>query len=259
MGIVSLTAPGASRKIDDMWNYFVEGCLNLIYPPHCLICRQYAPRQQPHELLCPSCQSKIALNRPPFCQKCSRHLKGPHPSPLCQDCVQFHPAFDFAWSACLFQEPLRSLLHQFKYHQKTQMRHLLVHLMNTFISTQHLDIAQFDALLPIPLHATRKRERGYNQSALLAQGLAREWQIPLAKHILKRTQPTPSQTHLHQKERWTNLHEAFTMKPFTSLKGRSILIIDDLLTTGATTSHAAKVLKQAGAKTVGVLTVAIAE
>ncbi len=121
-----------------------------------------------------------------------------------------------------------------------------------------IDFNQFDLIMPIPLHPTRLRERGYNQSALIAQKLSKEFNIPLINNNLIRIRNTPSQTNLNKKERWTNIKGAFKIKYPTNINKKFTLLIDDLLTTGATTSEAALTLKKSGAKKVGVLTIAIA-
>ncbi len=207
-------------------------------------------------ILCPPCRDSITQNRPPFCVKCSRSLREKPAQPYCSDCRKHPPAFDFAWSACVYEDPLKALIHQFKYNQKTRLRLLFTELMAAFIRAYQLDIAQFDALIPVPLSATRLRERGYNQSGLLAQGICEAFRIPVLENSLTRRH-TRHQTLLSEKERWTNIQGAFTMKSPKNIIDRNILIIDDLLTTGATASEAARTLKSSGAKTVGVLTLAI--
>lgn len=119
-----------------------------------------------------------------------------------------------------------------------------------------MDIEQFDFMVPIPLHPTRKRERGYNQSFLLASQLSRIFNINLNINLLIKTKNTKNQSLLSKKERWTNITGAFKIKNPNEVNNKSILLIDDLLTTGATSSEAAKALKSAGAKTVGVFTLA---
>ena len=119
-----------------------------------------------------------------------------------------------------------------------------------------MDIEQFDFMVPIPLHPTRKRERGYNQSFLLASQLSRIFNINLNINLLIKTKNTKNQSLLSKKERWTNITGAFKIKSPNEVNNKSILLIDDLLTTGATSSEAAKALKSAGAKTVGVFTLA---
>jgi len=119
-----------------------------------------------------------------------------------------------------------------------------------------MDIEQFDFMVPIPLHPTRKRERGYNQSFLLASQLSRIFNINLNINLLIKIKNTKNQSLLSKKERWTNITGAFKIKNPNEVNNKSILLIDDLLTTGATSSEAAKALKSAGAKTVGVFTLA---
>lgn len=129
--------------------------------------------------------------------------------------------------------------------------------MADLIDTYHFDIKQFDHIIPIPLHPSRLRERGFNQSQLLAAEISRQYKISLSFKNLIRARATEHQTLLSEKERWTNIYGAFRIKNPAKLAGKNILIIDDLLTTGATASEAALTLKSAGAKTVGILTLAI--
>lgn len=128
--------------------------------------------------------------------------------------------------------------------------------MINFINRYSLDIEQFDFIVPIPLYPSHQRERGYNQSLLLANKISKSYNINLNINFLVKIRNTKSQSLLSKKERWTNITDAFRIKNPNQVKNRSILLIDDLLTTGATSSEAAKVLKNAGAKTVGVLTLA---
>jgi len=129
--------------------------------------------------------------------------------------------------------------------------------MINFIEIYHLDIQQFDIIIPIPLFPSRLRERGYNQSHLLAEPIARHYHIDLLTNNLVRTRNTEHQTSLREKERWTNIRGAFRITDSSAFSGKNILIIDDLLTTGATASQASGALKHAGAQTVGVLALAI--
>lgn len=237
----------------------VHGLFELLYPPHCIICKASLTADSPHPYVCPECDHTLKPNHPPFCPKCSRFL-GAHPeSALCGACRRHPPQFDFAWSGCLYTDHLKKMIHDFKYHQRTYLKKYLAHCMIDFIKKYNLDIQQFDFLLPIPLAATKLRERGYNQSCLLAQELKQTYKIPLAPQTLIRIKDTKAQVQLSQKERWTNMHGAFRIKNSRTIINRNILLIDDLLTTGATASHAAQTLKEAGADRVGVLTVAIAE
>jgi len=129
--------------------------------------------------------------------------------------------------------------------------------MENFIQIYHLDIEQFDIIVSIPLFSSRLRERGYNQSLLLAEQIARKYCIHLSLKNLVRIRNTEHQTFLTEKERWTNIQGAFKIINSAEFAGKNILIIDDLLTTGATASEASAALKDAGAETVGVLVLAV--
>ncbi len=236
----------------------LHGLSDLVYPPNCLICKKHITSLLPaNEILCPKCLEDLKFNFPPFCPKCSRHLLEMDTA-QCHHCLLHKPDFDFAWGTCLYRPPLDNLIHQFKYHQKSLWRHTFANLMIDFIKRYSFDIHQFDCLMPIPLSITRLRERGFNQSQLLAEKIANAFDLPLSLNNFCRSRHTKSQTLLFsQKERWTNIHGAFRIKHSNQLLNKNILLIDDLLTTGATASEAARTLKNSGAKTVGVLTLAI--
>ena len=199
----------------------------------------------------------MTLLRPPFCAKCSGPVTA-DTGPLCLRCRLTAPHFDRVWACCAFTDTVKDLLHLFKYHQKTALRFFLTDRMATFLRTYNISLEAFDLIVPVPLHPARLRERGYNQSGLLAEELGRQSRCPVSKGALLRVRNTKSQTTLRRKERWTNIRGAFTIKRSSVFKDKKILIVDDLFTTGATTSEAAQVLKQAGARHVVILTLAIA-
>jgi len=232
------------------------GLLDLVYPRVCLLCRQPLTDSSFPYPLCPACFSRLQINRPPFCSRCSRpiatyqHLRCPH-------CAKNAPVFDRAWGVTLFDERMRHLIHLFKYGNKTGLRAFFGRLMADFIRLYHVPIYDFDGLLPAPLHAARRRERGYNQSDLLAESLKNTFNIPIIKTAVRRLRNTSNQARLSQKERWTNIARAFKINQSLHIRHKNILIIDDLLTTGATASEITRVLKNAGAANVCVLTLSI--
>lgn len=236
---------------------FLKGLTHLVFPPHCLICKNYLSSRISKGNLCPACLQKIEYNSPPFCLKCSRHLPSPILHPMCKTCRHFDMHFDFAWAACIYHGSLVDLIHQFKYNQKVFLKMPLSHLMIDYIKKYRLDINQFDMIVPIPLSSARLRERGYNQAQLLAQPLSEAFRIPLKVHYLIRKRHTLAQSSLSEKQRWTNIQAAFKIKHSNDLHGKSVLLIDDVLTSAATVSQAAGVLKEAHVKTVGVLTLGI--
>lgn len=239
-----------------MFQTIKQGLKDIFFPDNCCVCRQFINNRHQQQL-CESCLSKIQLNTPPFCLRCSRHLDQFSPTGLCTSCSMENYCFDHAWSACLYDDPLSHLLHQFKYNGKTALRRTFFTLMTNYIDRFHLPLNQFDYVTPLSLHSSRLRERGYNQSALIAQDICNHYQLQLVNDIIIRVQPTLPQANLNQKQRWTNVQGAFKINPSTRIADKSVLIVDDLLTTGATASFAASALKEAGAAYVGVLTLAI--
>jgi len=224
-----------------MLQAFLQGARELFFPDNCLLCRQFLNSHHQRQL-CPSCLGLLEFN---------------NGKNMCEP-AQHHYAFDQAWSVCLYNDTAKKLLHAFKYNSKTSLAKTFVPLMIDFVERNQIPVRQFDMILPIPLHPARLRDRGYNQSSLLSRGLSSHWGILHAENLLVRGKPTNTQTELDAKQRWTNLQGAFRMNNSAHISGQSVLIIDDLFTTGATLNAAADALKNAGAARVGVLTLGIA-
>ena len=221
-----------------MLQAFLQGARELIFPDNCLLCRQFLNSQHQQQL-CTRCLGSLALNPQPF-----HASKGSF-------------AVDQAWSVYAYNETAQQLLHAYKYNAKTSLRKTFVPLMIAFIDRHHIPLQDFDVLVPIPLHPARLRERGYNQSALLSLGLCQHYETLHRDNLLIRQKMTHTQTELGAKQRWTNLEGAFRIKNPSDIKDKSILLIDDLYTTGATVNSAAATLKLAGATKVEVLTFSI--
>ncbi len=234
----------------------LQGFKELVFPDNCFLCKKYTHNCNQH-YLCSDCLSSIELNTPPFCLKCSRHLTIFNDQGFCPTCLKNHYSFDAAWSACIYEKPLADLIYAFKYHGKTYFRKTFGELMINFIDSYQIPIQNFDMVLPIPLHAVRFRERGFNQAQLLSQILSDHYGLTHQIDILKRCKLTASQTMLEAKQRWTNVNDAFKINDSLKIADKNILIVDDLLTTAATADAASKALKGAGAAYVGILTLAI--
>ena len=241
-----------------MFKTLIHGLKEFAFPDNCLLCRQYLKGDHQTQL-CPLCENAIEANTPTFCLSCPRHLDSYSSDGYCPDCHRNPPFYDRAWAVCRYNDPMRKLIHRFKYEGKTGLRVTFAKLVLSFIKTYHVPMEQFDLMLPIPLHGARFRERGYNQSELLTEILHMAFPIPLSTGNLLRIKNTSPQAFLEQKERWTNIQGAFTINHSFNITNKSILLIDDLLTTGATASAAAAALKNAGAKNIGLLVVALAK
>ncbi len=150
-------------------------------------------------------------------------------------------------TAVSFQEPIQSLIHKFKYENTFALGQILAEMMVQAWPEWSLPI---DCIMPIPLHTKRLQDRGYNQSELLASQLSKQLQIPIDTQTLQRIRHTQPQVHLSASDRHANVANAFAVADNHDLKGKHILLIDDVLTTGATLTAAASVLQAAGASAV---------
>jgi ComF family protein len=153
----------------------------------------------------------------------------------------------------LFDGPARRLIHSFKYEQKVHFGTSL-----GLLTTRHLESfarqTAADLLIPVPLHLRRLRERGYNQAVLLGEHLARQWQMPLMRNNLRRHRWTDPQISLNAAERVSNVRGAFAVSRQAEIRGRRIILVDDVYTTGSTVNECARTLHGSGAAAVFVVT-----
>ena len=227
--------------------------LDLVYPPHCAIClnKTYAG-----EHLCAACRKAAPVIRAPFCDTCSEPFSGQIDGPfLCPNCRDRHFRFTCAVARYRSRGAVRELIHRFKYNGKVHVQNVLIDWLAETLGDPRLQAPPCDRVVPVPLHSTRERERGFNQARLLAEGLAQRSGIPLADCI-KRTRYTTTQTIFDREARRENLRGAFQMRQSADVRNLHLLLIDDVLTTGSTVDECARVLMDAGAASVRVATVA---
>lgn len=148
--------------------------------------------------------------------------------------------------------PITQLIHRFKYGRDVTLAATLGHILASSV----LAPGPHDLVVPVPLHKTRLRQRGFNQAAVLGKWLAGRRGVPLDPFVLLRTRATPTQVGLSEKERSANVAGAFAVRNRDAVRNRSILLVDDVYTTGATVAECAKVLRRAGARRVDVLVLA---
>jgi len=210
-----------------------EALLDWVFPPRCGGCGQ------PGQWLCPACQPQVHYVK---LQTCGERGSLPWGD----------TALQRIYSAAWFEEPLRSVIHNFKYKGQKALRKPL-----TEILLEHWEAASqpADLIVAVPLHPKREKERGYNQSYLLAAELSRTTGIPVARNALRRTRHTTPQVSLKMLERWHNVHDAFQGDP-AALSGNRVLLIDDVCTTGATLEACGRAALAAGAQSVWAATVA---
>jgi ComF family protein len=244
--------------------------LDLVFPARCPVCEATlgVARRDP---LCGACWEGIVRIVPPFCCRCGLPFFRLEPRDAARDgdalgdagvprdadahacaaCVAARPAFDWARAAGLYAGPLREAVQRFKFGRRPTLARALAALV---VEQCGADLPERAVLAPVPLARERERERGFNQAALLAEHVARAVGLPMRERWLARIRSTAPQTALSGVERRDNVRGAFVAS--SSAAGATVVLVDDVLTTGATAAECARALRAVGARSVGVLTVA---
>lgn len=229
--------------------------LDVIYPRSCRVCDTPLPAEREEsdlgEWLCEACADLLPRLKPPFCSMCGEAFDGAITDEFrCDNCTGRRFAFDFATSAFRATGPVRELVHQFKYTGDLSLRSLLGRLLADALNDPRLASENLRdwLLVPVPLHRTKEADREFNQSHELCLVLGAHAGLATAD-VLRRVRRTDTQAGLHRTERLKNLRNAFALRsgtPPEQLAGAKVLLVDDVLTTGATTHECARVLKRDG-------------
>ncbi|MDB2415140.1 ComF family protein [Rickettsiales bacterium] len=231
----------------------INNVVNIIYPPQCFSCNVSIYE---HGHLCPECWESIQFVRPPYCQKCSfpfeYSIEGEN---LCAECIKSPPAFNKARCAFLYDDNSRKIVTSFKFGDKTHSHMTLAKMM---ISSATDLLKEVDIIVPVPLHRLRLLKRKYNQSAILAHSISKYTDIAVVPDLLIRNRNTPPQSGLTQRQRHKNMKNAFSVreKYHQFIDEKKVMLIDDVMTTGATIEACTKALFKSGAAEVYVLTLA---
>jgi ComF family protein len=186
----------------------------------------------------------------PLCQRCGKPLVS-SASSICGECLKEDPPFKLARSFGLYEGVLKKAINLLKYQGIKRLSKPLSELI-----LQTLKIPPVDVAVPVPLHERRLKEREFNQSALIAKYIAKGSGIPLLSDCLIKSKDTVPQVGLNMKERRKNIKKTFEIKDRNPLNGKDIMLVDDVFTTGATVRECSKVLKNAGARDIYVITIA---
>ena len=208
---------------------------SLSLPAICALCNQF------HEgslAVCDFC-SQLLIPLGTSCERCAHPLPNSHHL-TCGACIKKPPNFDRAYIPYRYQEPLRSLLHQFKYNKGLYLASFLSHLMYQAVPMMS---GTPQCLIPVPLHPARLKQRGYNQTVVLTKLLAKKLNLRYDLNSCQKNKNTPAQASLEKAKRYTNLQQAFKVNP---IPYSHVVLVDDLLTTGSTANELALVLKKAG-------------
>jgi ComF family protein len=223
--------------------------LDVALPPLCPSCREPVGDNG----LCAACWAKLSLIAPPYCERLGIPFAyDPGPGVLSMEAISDPPAYQRARAAVRYDEVARTLVHALKYGDRLDLAPTMGRWM---ARAGHELLREADAIVPVPLHWRRLWARRFNQSALLAKALSQDCAKPVADTVLKRVKSTAQQVGLSQSERALNVQGAFRVpqQERAALAGRQIVLVDDVLTSGATADACARALLRGGAKQVDVV------
>jgi ComF family protein len=225
--------------------------LEFFLPRMCLFCG-VAVGEAAAVAVCPECEAQINWVESPLCTCCGMVFANREgPDRVCGDCQTDPPPFARARAAALYDGPVAQAITGFKFSRQLAFLPVMQHWLKRSLCREL--VAAADLLAPVPLHPKRIKKRGFNQSLLLARAFP---EVPVGRETLVRTRHTVPQVGLNPKERRDNVKGAFVVTDPALVKGKQVLLVDDLYTTGATVKECARVLRKAGAQRVEVLTVA---
>lgn len=235
----------------DSLREWTAAAAGLLYPALCVACEAPLPWGN---YLCERCHERAQPIRAPFCERCSQPFHGSIDGAFtCAECRGRDFAFDCAVSCYRSRAIVRDLILRFKYHHCHYLRRPLAGWLAQTLEDPRIRRQPADALVPVPLHPRRERERGFNQAAALAKLLARSCGLPVWP-ALRRVRWTETQTRFERSERLENLRGAFVVR--RAVRDKHLLLVDDVFTTGSTVDECARTLRTAGAASVRVVTVA---
>jgi len=245
----SVARPGPAR----LW---ARRALDLVWPRNCPFCACPLSDTEPG-IVCPTCLSSAKLIEPPFCRQCASPFAGTVTGDtfVCGYCQDLRFYFSRTVCACRAEGVPRDCILRFKYNREMYFgTHLVDWLL--IAAQRWIDWREIDAIVPVPLHPRKLRQREFNQAEYLADGLSRALKVPALKRNVRRVKDTSTQTKLDAEARARNMHGAFAVHDATAFKGKRLVVLDDVFTTGATMDSCAKVLRGAGAREVIALAVA---
>ncbi|MGI6704567.1 MAG: ComF family protein [Clostridia bacterium] len=230
-----------------------EGFLDLLYPEgiYCYLCGEKIRTHHTYGI-CEGCWGEFVFIGDKSCSVCGKYL---HSGDLCSDCRSFRHSFDRAYSLCVYDGKVKDWIYSFKYAGRSYLARPFGRMMADGIREAGLD-RKTDCIVPVPLYRKKFRQRGYNQSGLLAETIKRELDIKASSYILQRKSNTPPLSGLSRLQRLETMEGAFEVKGVRRLAVKNVLLIDDIYTTGSTVNQCARALKNGGASRVYVFTLA---
>lgn len=235
---------------------YVESLLELLYPEKntCFFCEVHDEAIN-DRYICRDCEKAMKEIIPPICMKCSKPIDMNAPENLCSDCRKHDHSFEMSRSVYAYEGSVKKGIYNFKYYNKPYFYRFFGRCLVDCMKEN--DYSGLELVVPVPLHRSKMRKRGYNQSELLARYISKNTAIPFVD-ILKRIKKTPKQSQMTKEERGKNLKNAFDVKKGMAkvLAGKTVLLVDDVYTTGSTADECSSTLLKNGASKVFVITIA---
>jgi ComF family protein len=226
-----------------------KNLINYLMPPRCIDCGEFSSE---YDTLCPTCWKKYRFIQEPCCKICGTPFEIDIES-ICLGCMKIKPKYDSAKSLFRFDENSKRIIHNFKYYDKTHLSKFFAHIL---FSKYKEFISGADIIVPVPMHKLKRIFRMYNQSIVLAKELSLLSFIPIKPDIIQKTRYTKAQSLLTKSERRKNLANSFSVSCPEEIIDKRILLVDDVITTGETINTCSRVLKNNGAESVFVISVA---
>ncbi|MDE6363720.1 MAG: ComF family protein [Lachnospiraceae bacterium] len=230
-----------------------ESLINVVFPRRCPVCDAIVPAGE--GLICRACVSKPQYITEPRCRRCGKQLMGEERE-FCVDCLRRRHVYDYGYALYDYQSMKKSI-YRFKYGRRCEYAAFYAQDLYRRLS-QEIRLMNADAMIPVPVHRSRLRQRGYNQAELIAAELSRITGIPMYEKLVKRTRKTAPQKELALQERQNNLKKAFNIST-NVVKLNKTILIDDIYTTGSTLDAVALELKRHGVKSVYFIALCIGE
>jgi len=234
-----------------------DDLLDFVYPQSCPICEK--PLRRGEKEVCEDCWNALASLPSSYCPYCKSFLENGDADFEHRCSFLKHPEdrkILAVRSLGTFNDYYRTLIHRFKYDKKIHLGERLAKSLGEKVAKEK-DFLNCDLIIPVPLHRSRHRERGFNQSDILAQGVSQRTGVPLAKGILKRKKHTQDQTYLDPQQRKENVKDAFVITQPEKINGKQVILVDDVITTGATLNECAQMLLEAGATKIFAVTLVV--
>lgn len=233
-----------------------DDILDFVYPQSCPICQKSLKKDE--NQICEECRKTLAILPAPFCPYCRSFFEG-NEAIIRHHTICLNQPEDrrilAVRSLGRFDDQFQKLIHRLKYGKKIPLGRQLAESLGQAVAKTEV-FTDCDLVIPVPLHRVRQRERGFNQSQVLAEGISEAINIPVLKGVLKRKKNTQDQTYLNAKQRAENVKNAFVITKPEMISGKKVILVDDVMTTGATLNECAGMLLAAGAKSVLAATLA---